>query len=923
MKRFISLLLVAVMLLGCCITVSAKEDYTIAVSEDSYVINANSSGNQSDNNFGLDKEIHIKTNGSSLTRYGYLKFDVSSLVGDNEITCIDLELTLTSRQKDAGNPEFGVIEVYGTSYDWSESSITFNDRPEALGLITVNDKVSAKSGEVSTYSITDYVKQAIARGEKEIALYLVENTPVANLHTRFASKDNGDAAKAPRLKVYHGTKTDSQVYGGTPTAEPEVPSVYVPSQNGIDSFIGEATKVYNLIAKEDTYVEGGNNAYTNYGKSEMIDFKAKSGESSNLYRIPLLKFDVSKVDKDAVTKAVLSLKCTVMQDVNLSVIVDVYSCDPYSWEEKTVTFSTKPDYEDFIKTIEVTKKDIVYIDVTDYVKNAINNGEKLISFYLDGDSSEPLRLNFQSKETENGYAPMLQVTEGNLNFATHLKLEEGKENPWSVAAERVSTWLHRWEEIKARGDMATDLVVKDESEYSLTVDATNAGKTDGYKTQYTPRATRTISTLKGYNASTAAGETAKYDVYGGLIDESMKQEATGFFYTKKVGDRWWTFDPLGYPFYRVACVLITPGSGAKATAAVKAAHGTNAAWADFATDRLQELGYNSTGGWSSIENLSKVNEPLAQTQIFYALNNYVKEVGLDLVSGGSTEMVGNVLPVFDPAFVTSTENTVKSKLSAYNTKDYVYGWMSDNELPDELTMLDSALNFDTADSVFNYSYATAWTFMYLKTGKKDVSIADVTDELRREFRAMTYDRYFEVVCNALEKYAPYHQYMGCRFLSGCYKDEYVMRVAGYWCDVISLNYYGAWEGDPTLMSNMEKWSGKPFIITEWYAKGMDVWEKDNRMTNQSGAGFTVRTQKDRGLFYQNYALMLMECKGCVGFDWFQYWDNDPDNLNADPSNRNANKGIYSSYYVEYTELTDYMKELNDQKYTLIDFFDER
>ncbi|MBQ7292804.1 MAG: agarase, partial [Clostridia bacterium] len=75
---------------------------------------------------------------------------------------------------------------------------------------------------------------------------------------------------------------------------------------------------------------------------------------------------------------------------------------------------------------------------------------------------------------------------------------------------------------------------------------------------------------------------------------------------------------------------------------------------------------------------------------------------------------------------------------------------------------------------------------------------------------------------------------------------------------------------------------------------MDVWEADNRMTNQSGAGFTVRTQDDRGKFYQNYALMLMECMGCVGFDWFHYCDNDPDNLNADASNINSNKVIYSN-----------------------------
>ena len=919
MKKILVFVLAVLMMASCVVAVSAKEDYTIGVLEDTYVINANTQGDQSNNNFGTDAEIHLKTNGVSLTRYGYIKFDVSALAADTEYTCIDIELTISSRQKDAGNPAFGVVEVYGAPTTWSETSLTYKTQPEPFGLVTINDQIPSASGSVCKFSVTDYVRQAIAKGEKTVAFYFVENTPEANLHTRFHSKEASDASKAPVLKVYHGTKTDTQVYGGIPE---EVPYEYVPSKNGIDTFIGgDISKVHNLVATEDTYVEGGQNTYINFGREDVIDFKAQSGSSTELYRIALLKFDISKVDKDNVSRAVIALKCNSMQDASLPTVVDVFSCDPYTWEETVVTFGTKPSYEEYITSIEVTKMDIVYIDVTDYVKNAAKNGDKIISFYFDGDSSEPLRLKFDSTEKEGGSAPMLQVSEGGLNFSTYLEYEGT--NPWDLAAEYVSTWLNRWEIIKARGDMETDVVVKDSSEYSITVDAARAGNTDGNNTKYTQYPTRTISTLKGYNASTAAGESAKYDVYGGLMDESMKQEATGFFYTKKIGDRWWTFDPLGYPFYRVACVSMSPGGGTQAPAAVKAVHGTSDAWAVATTDKFQEMGYNSTGGWCSIEYLSKVEEPLAQTTIFYALNQYVKEAGLSMTSHGSTEMVGNVLPVFDPAFVTSTDKTVKSKLSAYNTKDYVYGWMSDNELPDEKTMLDSALSFDPSDSRFIYSYATAWTFMYLKTGNKDVSIEDVTDDLRKEFRAMVYDRYFQVVCEALERYAPYQQFMGCRFLSGCYKDESVMRVAGYWCDIITLNYYGAWEGDPTLMANMEKWSGKPFVITEWYAKGMDVWEKDNRMTNQSGAGWTVRTQNDRGMFYQNYALMLLECKGCVGFDWFQYWDNDPDNLSADSSNRNANKGIYSIYYEEYTELTKYMDELNNQKHTLIKFFDER
>ena len=72
-----------------------------------------------------------------------------------------------------------------------------------------------------------------------------------------------------------------------------------------------------------------------------------------------------------------------------------------------------------------------------------------------------------------------------------------------------------------------------------------------------------------------------------------------------------------------------------------------------------------------------------------------------------------------------------------------------------------------------------------------------------------------------------------------------------------------------------------------------------------------------------YALSLLECKGCVGFDWFKYWDNDPDDSSADLSNINSNKGIIDNDGNEYAVLVEYMEELNNQKYSLIKFFSER
>lgn len=697
----------------------------------------------------------------------------------------------------------------------------------------------------------------------------------------------------------------------------EVPYVNAPSRSGVDSILGGVTRIYNVVAKEDTYLQSGEFSDINYGASEVLEFK-HLGEGSSFHRVILLKFDLSEFKFRNISKAEILLNCNLSEQGWIKRDMKVYSCDPYSWDEMTVTMNTAPQRVELVTEFSTGAEGPLKIDVTAYMKKVAESGEKMVALLLEGTPETALRMTFDSKETKNGGIPTLKLIDSERELLTYM--DYWGENPWDVAAERVNTWFKRWNEIKARGDLETDIVVKDESEYSLTVGVTTPGKSCGYATQYTPYPTRTIETLKGFTEDKS--EVKLYDVYGGLMDESMKQEATGFFYTKKVGNRWWSIDPLGYPCYKTGVVQIIHGFSQRQRACTLSKYGSKEAWGEATTARLKELGFNALGGWSDIDTLSQVEKPLSQTMIFYALMRYAADA--DLMDDRTGDYIDGVLPVFDPDFVYSTDTIVRNDLHQYNTKDYVYGWMSDNELPADLGMLDAALKLDIRkNSALNYSYATAWTFMYLKTGNPDVTLADVTDELRREFRAMVFDRYFEVVCGALKKYAPCHQYIGSRFIAQCYKDEYVMRVAGHWCDAVSINYYCAWEGDPELMANMEKWAGKPFVVTEWYAKGMDAWEKDYRITNRSGAGWTVRTQDDRGRFYQNFALMLLECKGCVGFDWFQYWDNDPDNHKADLSNRNSNKGIYSNSHEEYTDLTKYMNELNNQKYHVIKFFDER
>ena len=106
------------------------------------------------------------------------------------------------------------------------------------------------------------------------------------------------------------------------------------------------------------------------------------------------------------------------------------------------------------------------------------------------------------------------------------------------------------------------------------------------------------------------------------------------------------------------------------------------------------------------------------------------------------------------------------------------------------------------------------------------------------------------------------------------------------------------------------------MITEFYTKGMD-----SGMANTTGAGFTVRTQLDRGYAYQHFCLGLLQSPYCVGWHWFKYQDNDPTAKGVDPSNIDSNKGIINNEYQWYTPLVEKMKQVNEQVYSLIDFYD--
>ena len=393
--------------------------------------------------------------------------------------------------------------------------------------------------------------------------------------------------------------------------------------------------------------------------------------------------------------------------------------------------------------------------------------------------------------------------------------------------------------------------------------------------------------------------------------------ATGFFRVEKKGDRWWIIDPEGYPFIHKGVAVFRPGGSDNQKAALISKYGTKENWIREESQLFKDNGFNGTGAWSDVDLIRQVSSPLVYTVIVNPMGAYKSEHINQY--GGHYEVAGwqgyryDLAMVFDPEFDGFVESAI-APIAKYAHDKALLGYFTDNELPWKNDALDRHLTFLGKEEA---GYIAAKKWLDDRKGK-DASLADITNEDRLKFTGYYFETYMKKVTAAIRKYDPNHLYLGCRFNqeSEELQNSEMFKVAGQYMDIISINHYRKWEPVQSIMADWTNWSGKPFIITEWYVKG-----EDSGLPNRSGAGWNVPTQQDRGYFYQNFTIELLKSKACVGWHWFTYQDNDPLNLNTDPSNRDSNKGIVNSVFTPYTPLMENMKQLNDHVYELIQFLD--
>ncbi|MBK0383579.1 hypothetical protein I5M32_11480 [Pedobacter sp. SD-b] len=397
------------------------------------------------------------------------------------------------------------------------------------------------------------------------------------------------------------------------------------------------------------------------------------------------------------------------------------------------------------------------------------------------------------------------------------------------------------------------------------------------------------------------------DKFGGIISDS-KIKATGFFYTKKIGDRWWIIDPEGNKWYSKGLVAVTPNNSDRGKKVLRDSFQNINNWGLKTSTYIKSLGFNSAGAWSKIQETNlPVGNKLPYSLVLDIMSAFGHDKKVAYQGVGHTSFNEGVMPVFDPDFESFSIAYVAEKVEKYKKDSWLVGYFSDNELNFAGDALNRFLKLPEENP--NYQEVKKWAT------ENQIDISNISKANQDLFLAHYVDEYYRVVAKAIKTADPNHLFLSSRLHGGDKNRAIVFKAAGKYSDIISFNYYKSWYPEKDITEMWVQQANKPFMITEWYAKGMD-----SGMPNETGWGWTVKTQEDRGKYYQNFALALLANKNCVGWQWFKYLDNDPTGI-ADASNKDANKGIVTWDYKIYSSMTGYIKALNDKVYSLVNYFD--
>jgi hypothetical protein len=156
---------------------------------DSYVRD----GAYADINYGLADALVTKTDvGTGYTRWSYLKFDLSAVTGSINSAVLRLNGAISNTR----NSNLTVVVYPVADTTWSETGITWNNRPAAGATVLATVTVTNTTAQYYEWDLTAYM-QAAARGLVSIVLQDPQNSTD---YIRWSSRQA--TANVPQLVIH-------------------------------------------------------------------------------------------------------------------------------------------------------------------------------------------------------------------------------------------------------------------------------------------------------------------------------------------------------------------------------------------------------------------------------------------------------------------------------------------------------------------------------------------------------------------------------------------------------------------------------------------------------------------------------------------------------------------------------------------------
>ena len=403
---------------------------------------------------------------------------------------------------------------------------------------------------------------------------------------------------------------------------------------------------------------------------------------------------------------------------------------------------------------------------------------------------------------------------------------------------------------------------------------------------------------------------AQRDTYGGLPGSGPKLglTATGFFHVQKKGTpkkpQWFLVDPAGNAYFHLGVCGFQPGDDYTYVkdrqqiyawlppydSEYKAAYSAEPYWSRDVFSfyvanqirkygrydpealqarmihRVRSAGFNAVGAFSGVSQADRAAKfpwvdilPLSPDAL-----------------GGRIDGLRGLFDPFKPEVAQKMDAAFAGSVAASAKEPLLIGYFLDNEQAfEDIPRVIPGLKGDQpakAELVRELrakypdvaAFNAAWGLQATSfDALGDMALPVTTKAAGADMDAYTgtfIEAYYRLIHDTFRKHDKTHMLLGNRWQPVTANSEQLCRIAGKYCDMLSVNYY-TYGVDKTFLKRLYEWSGgRPFLLSEFY------WSSPA----ESGlpGGSAVKTQHERGLAYRNYVDQAASTGFVAGIEWF-------------------------------------------------------